>query len=96
DWRLTELWFRLHFVGLLGHGLNIATDRESQALAADKNYHYDFAENAFYPHEQGRFGAEHIKFLRLVAAKTPAVLSHVGGVSDILDDCLWLVRSFDS
>ncbi len=96
DWRLTELWFRLHFVTLLGHGLNMATDREGNALAADVLYHYDFAENAFYLHEHGRFGADHIKFLRLVAAKTPSVLSHVGGVGDIIEDCLWLVRSFDT
>ncbi len=96
DWQLTELWFRLHFVSLLGHGLNMATDREGNALAAGAQYHYDFAENAFYPHEQGRFNADHIKFLRLVAAKTPAVLSHVGGVEAILDDSLWLVRTLES
>lgn len=41
----------------------------------------------------GRFGSEHIKLLRLANAKNPAVLRQVGGLADVLADCLWLVRS---
>jgi DNA repair protein RecO (recombination protein O) len=96
DWRLTELWFRLHMRGLLGHGLNMATDRENTKLAADKTYHYDFAENGFYPDPRGRFSAEHIKLLRLTATKTPAVLRQVSGIETALEDCLWLVRTLES
>jgi hypothetical protein len=93
DWRLVELWFRLRLNILLGHGLNLQGDREGNKLAADKKYHFDFAENAFYEHTAGRFNAEHIKLLRLAAVKTPAVLRQVSGLDKILDDCLWLVRS---
>jgi len=92
-WRLVELWFRLRLNILLGHGLNLLTDREGKKLAAEKKYHFDFAENAFYEHAVGRFGAEHIKLLRLASVKTPAVLRQVSGLDVILDDCLWLVRS---
>lgn len=93
DWRLVELWFRLRLNILLGHGLNLLTDREDKKLAADKKYHFDFADNAFYEHTAGRFDSEHIKLLRLASVKTPAVLRQVSGLDAILDDCLWLVRS---
>lgn len=96
DWRLVELWFRLRLQALLGHGLNLATDREDNKLAPDKTYHFDFAENAFYEHAAGKFNAEHIKLLRLASVKTPAILRQVSGLDAILDDCLWLVRSIEN
>lgn len=95
DWRITEMWFRLHMQTLLGHGMNLATDREDAKLAADKMYQFDFGEQAFYADGRGRFGAEHIKLLRLAAAKNPAVLRQVGGIGDIIEDCLWLLRTLE-
>lgn len=95
DWRITELWFRLHMQMLLGHGLNLATDREGAKLAADKVYQFDFGENALYVEGRGRITAEHIKLLRLAAAKNPAVLKQVGGVDAIIEDCLWLLRTLE-
>lgn len=96
DWRITELWFRLNMQALLGHGMNLATDREGAKLAADKKYHFDFGENGFYADRAGRFNAEHIKLLRLAATKNPAILRQVGGIGDILDDCLWLLQTLES
>ena len=95
DWRITELWFRLNLQMLLGHGMNLGTDRTGEKLAADVTYQFDFGENAFYADGRGRFGAEHIKLLRLAAAKNPAVLRQVGGIGDIIEDCLWLLRTLE-
>jgi DNA repair protein RecO (recombination protein O) len=97
DWRLVELCFRLQLEALLGHGLNLATDRDSAKLQADKTYHYDFGDNAFYIHgEQGRFTSDHIKLLRLASIKTPPVLRQVAGIDDVIDDCLWLMRTSEN
>lgn len=96
DWRLTELWFRLRMLVLLGHGVNLATDREGAALAADKSYHFDFTDHAFYIDGRGRFMAAHIKLLRLAAVKAPGVLAQVGGVGEVIEECLGLVRGLDS
>ena len=96
DWHLTELWFRLHLRALLGHGINVLSDRNGTKLAADKTYHYDFSEQAFYADANGRFTADHIKLLRLLLAKNPAVMRQVSGIDKALEDCLWLVRSFES
>lgn len=96
DWRITELCFRLRFTQLLGHGLNLAIDQAGQKLAADKKYYYSFADNAFFQDDQGRFTSEHIKLLRLASIKNPVVLRQVSGVDEVIDDCLWLVRTIES
>lgn len=95
DYRTVELWFRLRYLTLLGHGLNLATDSQSKRLAADQQYNFDFHEMAFVQHPSGRFTSEHIKLLRLAALKNPAILRQVSGLDEILDDCLWLVRTVD-
>jgi DNA repair protein RecO (recombination protein O) len=97
DWRIIELCFRLQLQMLLGHGLNLATDREGNKLQADKTYHYDFGDNAFYIQgDKGRFSSGHIKLLRLAAAKTPIVLRQVAGIEDVIENGLWLVRTAES
>jgi len=96
NWRITELWFRLHLQTLLGHGMNLAIDREGAKLAADTTYHFDFGENALFADGRGRFTAEHIKLLRLTTAKNPAVLKQVGGIGKIIEDCLWLLRTLET
>jgi DNA repair protein RecO (recombination protein O) len=96
DWRLVELSFRLKLQSLLGHGLNLATARDGAQLQADKLYHYDFGDNVFYENDTGRFGSEHIKLLRLAAVKSPAILKQVAGIEQVIDDCVWLVRTTES
>ena len=96
DWRLAELCFRLQLQALLGHGLNLATDKAGAKLTPEQKYDYDFADNAFYASQQGRFSAEHIKLLRLATHKTATVLKQVAGLEPVLGDSLWLVRTMQS
>ncbi len=96
DWRLTELCFRLQLQSLLGHGLNLSTDKSGIKLAAGQNYDYDFADNAFVAYEQGRFSTEHIKLLRLATHKGAMVLKQVAGLEAVMGDCLWLARTMQS
>lgn len=93
DWRLVELTFRLQLQALLGHGVNLATERSGTKLQPDKLYHYDFSESVFYEDKTGKFGSEHIKLLRLAAVKSPIVLKQVAGTEQVIDDCLWIARS---
>jgi DNA repair protein RecO (recombination protein O) len=95
DYHIVELWFRLQFASLLGRGLNLARDEKGNKLQPEHKYNFDFQEMAFFEHPSGRFGAEHIKLLRLAATKNPAILRQVSGLGVVLDDCLWLVRTVD-
>jgi len=93
DYRVVEVWFRLHLVAALGVGLNLATTPDGQPLQADQRYDFDFSDMAFVQRAGGRFGADHIKLIRLINAKNPAILRQVSGLDAVLDDCLWLVRT---
>lgn len=95
DYRVVELWFRLRCASALGVGLNLAATAQGEQLKADVRYNFDFGDMAFGPHPSGRFGSEHIKLLRLAHAKDPGILRQVSGLSDVLDDCLWLVRALN-
>lgn len=95
DYRIVEVWFRLHFASILGVGLNLATGSDGAKLAADQTYDFDFSDMAFMLRPHGRFGVDHIKLLRLTNAKNPAILRQVSGLDDVLDDCLWLVRALN-
>jgi DNA repair protein RecO (recombination protein O) len=97
DWRLVELCFRLRLQALLGHGLNLATDRDGAKLQPNQTYHYDFGDNAFFVQgDRARFTSEHIKLLRLASVKNPVVLRQVAGVEEVINDCLWLLRAAES
>ncbi len=92
DIRLTEAWFRLQLAILLGTALNVSHDAVNQRLLADKVYDYDIRDMVFYQRPNGSFTPDHIKVLRLLIAKNPLLVSHVGGVNPLIDDILWLSR----
>jgi len=95
DYRVVEVWFRLRFAAALGVGLNLAATANGERLEADERYTFDFGDMAFRPHPSGRFDSARIKLLRLAQAKDPAILRQVSGLTDVLDDCLWLVRALN-
>lgn len=92
DAKLTETWFWLQLAILLGVGLNLSTDANGMKLVEDQTYEFDVAESAFVYRPNGRFTTDHIKILRLLSAQPPKVASHVAGIGDLMNDCLWLAR----
>lgn len=95
DHQLIELWFRLRLRDLLGAGLNTATTPDNQPLKEAEQYTFNHDAMAFTPQAGGRFGAGHIKLLRLLGAKNPAIVRQVSGVEAYSAGCLWLLRQFD-
>ncbi len=88
--QLVQSWFYLQYARLTGYELSLERDVLGSKLAADKRYMYDVAEKGLRPSEQGDITANHIKYLRLMAAKPLLTVAQVGGVEAILPDC-WLV-----
>jgi DNA repair protein RecO len=90
--QLVEIWFWLQLAILLGVGLNLTTDNQGQKLQAEARYDFDSGTNEFIQREQGRFGADHIKLLRLLSAQNPRVGAHVKGVGNLIEDCQWIAQ----
>lgn len=90
--QLIETWFYLRYAELLGHGLSLSHDVGGQPLSAEVNYMYDISEKGLRPSEKGELTSDHIKFLRLIAAKPLKILVQIGGVASILPDCRLVAR----
>jgi len=88
--QLVETWFYLRHAALLGHELSFMHDVNGLPLLAGERYMYDVSEKGLRQAANGELTTDHIKFLRLVSAKSLKVLAQIGGIDAILPDC-WLV-----
>lgn len=92
DLQLVQTWFYLRYAGLLGHELSLYHDTAGEKLVADASYRYDETDQGLRQVSGGEITAEHIKFLRLVATKPLKALAQIGGLGDVLADCLMVAR----
>lgn len=86
---LIQFWFTAQITRLGGHSPNLQTDEQGKKLVPDQLYDFDLDHMSFVANPlSGRFGVNHIKFLRLVfAGNSPKVLSQVQGMGQLLHDC---------
>jgi DNA repair protein RecO (recombination protein O) len=91
---LIECWFYAQILRLGGSEPNLRSDTNGQSLSAEQRYQFSSADGAFVAAASGQFGAEGIKFLRLVfAGHPPKTLQQVQGLERFLPMCVQLVRS---
>jgi DNA repair protein RecO len=89
---LIQTWFYVRVAAVLGDELNDSRDYKGDKLESDKKYRYDSQEKGFVEDTKGQISAEHIKILRLCAAKQLSVILQVGGMGEYLPDCLYVAR----
>lgn len=71
-------WFSAQLLRLAGHTPNLMTSVEGEKLLPDVRYDFDFEAVAFREREEGGFGVNEIKFLRLLFAQAiPRTLANV-------------------
>jgi hypothetical protein len=90
--KITEIWFYLNFAKINGNELNLATDENGMRLIEDARYDYDSRGNWRF-NENGRYGAEEIKLLRVLTSNLPVVAARITNINGMLDDCLWAART---
>lgn len=83
---LITLWFNAQLMRLGGNMPNLHTDERGNKLESGATYTFDVDHMAFAPAEQGKFTANHIKFLRIAfSGGTPQLLAHVQGSTNFAD-----------
>lgn len=90
---LTRNWFELNLAAAIGEEINLEIDNEGEKLSPEKRYEFDNFDKVFMAHEAGRFGADHIKFLRLMLASEPRILAKISGGGKILMDISEIIYS---
>ncbi|MCA9339116.1 DNA repair protein RecO [Candidatus Saccharibacteria bacterium] len=93
DLRVVQAWFYIHLAEVIGHGLNVSRDNQNRPLAEDKKYRFDIAEMSFIEDEKGAFDANHLKLLKLLQHKDPDIIAKIGGIEQLLDDCLSIAHA---
>lgn len=91
--QLTEAWFYLHFSAVLGYELNVQRDVKGDLLQADMRYRYDVADQGLVQAQNGELTGSHIKVLRLIGDRQLQVIIQVGGINELLPDCLHVARA---
>lgn len=89
---LVQTWFYVRVAQLLGDELNTIRDYGGERLEEGKKYRYDTQEKGFAEDVQGVITSDHMKILRLVAAKPLSVIVQVGGMDPYLPDTLYVAR----
>lgn len=90
--QLIETWFYVRYSALLGYELSCQRDIAGQPLLAEKRYSYDMSEKGLRETLNGDVTGDHIKFLRLLQAKSLKIISQVGGVESVLSICWQVAR----
>lgn len=73
-------WFSAQLLRLGGHAPNLLRETGGAKLSANQTYEFSFDDGAFRPQPGGSFGADDIKFLRLLfSPNRPVVLAKVSG-----------------
>lgn len=89
---LTQAWFYLHVSAMLGYELNAQRDINDQKLQEGVSYRYDSNERGFVEVKNGTITTEHIKVLRLIKERPLQVIVQVGGIEQLLSECLYVAR----
>jgi DNA repair protein RecO (recombination protein O) len=63
---LVEVWFYSKLLALNGSGINIEKPLDEAKFSETEMYDFSFDDMCFYVSKSGKFGPNHIKFLRLV------------------------------
>ena len=86
DLQLIRSWFILRTNEAIGEELNLEIDSFGDALSPDLRYDFDTFDKVFIPNDNGKFSANHIKFLRLMLSSEPRIISKVKNGNQILRD----------
>lgn len=89
---VVQLWFVMQLLEAAGRSPNLVTDVTGAKLEIDGSYGFNSEEMTFYKAEQGRFGGDHIKLLRLARDYSPTVLGHVTNSQKMIKDLLLLLE----
>ena len=91
-----QTWFAAQLLKIAGHTPNLHTDKSGEKLQAGKTYEFNFDDMSFQASraEHDSFGADQIKFLRLIFSDNqPKNLQKIQGATGLATSCQPLVTS---
>ncbi|MBR2725292.1 DNA repair protein RecO [Candidatus Saccharibacteria bacterium] len=96
DLRLVETWFWLNIDRASGEEVNLYRDSNGKLLQEDRQYDYNGQEETFFEHEDGEYGANEIKMLRLCYKAKLGVVKKVKIDDALLMKILFFARTLNN
>ena len=90
---LVEAWFLLNLARIMGEEVNLYRDASGAKLVSDGRYVWDNMEGALAVSEQGEYGADEIKMLRLMLTNDLNVVRRVKTDIGLLTRALSVARA---
>ena len=92
DTRVVEAWFDLNLLATMGEEPNFYRDEHGEKLDATMRYEWNAMEKAFSRRENGRYGADEIKILRLMVTAELKIVMKVKNLDERMPDILKIVQ----
>lgn len=92
DARLVEAWFLLNIARIMGEEINLYRDNNDKKLEAGRRYDWDYMEACFVNKDNGRFGEDEIKVLRLMMTNKMNIIKKIKLNDEIVGKVFELVR----
>ena len=90
---LVEAWFLMNLLLATGEEINLYRDKDGEKLSAELRYDWDALNEAFVQNENGKYGADEIKLLRLMISTDLKTVQRVKVSDEMYDKVLDLARA---
>lgn len=91
--KLIEAWFALNLARTMGEEINLYRDNDGKKLESEKKYNWDYMSGCFVEKENGEFGENDIKVLRLMMTNSFDIVRRVKMNEEIIGKVFELARS---
>lgn len=81
---LIRSWFLINLMRANGEEVNLYRDIDGEKLTPEKRYSWDLMESAFIANENGNFGANEIKMLRLMMTSELRIVARVKNYEEMM------------
>jgi len=92
DINLIKIWYYLNIFKLTGHTPNLNNDRDGRDYSEKGRYSFDLESMSFYPDDNGKYFAQHIKVLKLANQFTPTKMTNIQDIVPICELLYSLVK----
>lgn len=93
---LVEVWFWLNIMRASGEEMNFYRDSDGEGLVADERYNWDAYQGVFVKHQDGRYGENEIKLLRLILKVNLRTLRRIKIEQDVMDKVYDIIRLWEN
>ena len=93
--KLIETWFLLNLGRAMGEEINLYRDDKDRKLERDKRYEWNYMEGCFVERENGDFGENEIKVLRLILTNSLNITKRIKINEEIISKVFELARKMN-